>query len=186
MSRWDFLGSTEKVCDVQQNSSAKTANFAMPAAAKGGGLLKLLLPLIAVAALAFVAVKMFGPGAKPPELPSSGMGAMDFGSMDVSALGDAGGKLQEGFSGIQSGFTGLAESGTDGANALATKITDFSGSIDGLGLGDMSATAKPVATTMIGKFIETIQGLLDGQGDAIKGILQGPVDVLLDKLKPFA
>ena len=74
----------------------------------------------------------------------------------------------------------------EGAETLAGKITDFSGSIDSLGLGNLSETAKPVANSMIGKFIETIQSMLDKQSDLIKGVLQGPVDTLLEKLKPFA
>ena len=113
-------------------------------------------------------------------------GALDFGGLDMSPLGDTGTKLQEGFSGITSGFTGLAETGEEGANALAGKITDFSGSIDSLGLGSLPDAAKPVATSMIGKFMETIQGMLNGQSGIIKSVLQGPVDTLLQKLQPFA
>ena len=113
-------------------------------------------------------------------------GAFDLGDLDISSMGDTGTKLQEGFSGIASGFTGLAETGEDGANALAGKITDFSGSIDNLGLGSLPEAAKPVATSMIGRFIDSIQNMLNGQNALIKGVLQGPVDTLLEKLKPFA
>ena len=112
-------------------------------------------------------------------------GSLNLGDLDMSPLGETGTKLQEGFSGIASGFTGLATTGEEDANALATKITDFSGSNDNLGLSNMSNAAKPVATSMIGEFVKTIQGLFDQQNGVIKGILQAPVDTLLQKLKTF-
>ena len=179
------------------NASQAAAGAANDAAQKGGGLLKMLLPLAILGAIGYFAypyimgaadkVKDGAQGVvdKTGELASGMTGSLDFGDLDVSPLGETGTKLQEGFSGIASGFTGLATTGEEGANALATKITDFSGSIDNLGLSNMSDAAKPVATSMIGKFVETIQGLFDQQNGVIKGILQAPVDTLLQKLKTF-
>ena len=177
------------------NAVGNVAGAAGDATKKGMGMLGFLLPLLILGAIGYFAWTYISgaanDGANAVENSMNDMGdkaagALDFGDLDLSPLGDTGTKLQEGFSGITSGFTGLAETGEDGANALAGKITDFSGSIDNLGLGSLPAAAKPVATTMIGKFIDTIQGMLDGQNALIKGVLQGPVDTLLEKLKPFA
>ena len=180
------------------NASQAAAGAANDAAKKGGGLLAMLLPLIIIGAIGYLAYPYIMGAAdrakegaqgvvnKAGDLANGMTGSLDFGDLDLSPLGETGTKLQEGFSGITSGFTGLADTGEEGANALATKITDFSGSFDSLGLGNMSEAAKPVATTMIGKFIETVQGLLDKQNVVIKGILQGPVDTLLEKLKSFS
>ena len=180
------------------NASQAAAGAANDAAKKGGGLLAMLLPLIILGAIGYFAYPYIMGAAdrakegaqgvvnKAGDLANGMTGSLDFGDLDLSPLGETGTKLQEGFSGITSGFTGLADTGEEGANALATKITDFSGSFDSLGLGNMSEAAKPVATTMIGKFIETVQGLLDKQNVVIKGILQGPVDTLLEKLKSFS
>ena len=179
------------------NASQAAAGAANDAAQKGGGLLKMLLPLAILGAIGYFAypyimgaadkVKDGGQGVvdKTGELAGGMTGSLNLGDLDMSPLGETGTKLQEGFSGIASGFTGLATTGEEGANALATKITDFSGSIDNLGLSNMSDAAKPVATSMIGKFVETIQGLFDQQNGVIKGILQAPVDTLLQKLKTF-
>ena len=167
---------------------ARTAREPDGAAKQGGGILSILLPLIILGAIAYFAV--------PAIMDAMNKGkdggdnvvneSTDLASMDVSALGEAGPKLQKGFTDITSGFKGLAETGADGAKDLSTKISDFSGSIDNMGLADLSDSAKPVAKSMIGKFIQTIKAMLDTQNAAIKGILQGPVSALLDKLEPFA
>ena len=177
------------------NASSAAADTARDAAKKGGGMLTFLLPLIVLGAIGWFAWPYITGAANNGaqavtngvnDLGNKAAGALDFGDLDISSLGDAGPKLREGFTGIASGFTGLATTGQEGAETLAGKITDFSGSIDSLGLGNLSETAKPVANSMIGKFIETIQSMLDKQSDLIKGVLQGPVDTLLEKLKPFA
>ncbi len=172
------------------NATNAAADTARDAAKKSGGLLGYLASLIILGAIGYFAypfvMKAVDGGANAVQegmndISEKAAGALDFG--DISVLGDSGTKLQEGFCGITDGFSGLAETGDDGANALAGKITDFSGSLDGLALGELSDTAKPVATTMVGQFVETIKGLLGGQADGIKGILQGPIDVLIEKLE---
>ena len=177
------------------NAVGNVTGAAGDAAKKGGGLLTMLLPLLILGAIGYFGWSYISgaanDGANAVKEGMNGMGAkvagaFDLGDLDISSMGDTGTKLQEGFSGIASGFTGLAETGEDGANALAGKITDFSGSIDNLGLGSLPEAAKPVATSMIGRFIDSIQNMLNGQNALIKGVLQGPVDTLLEKLKPFA
>ena len=159
------------------------------AAPKGGGLLPILLPLIILGAIAWFSYPYIMKAINKGEEKAKDVtvnNPVDFGSMDVSAMGETGAELQQGFSEITTGFTGLADKGIDGAGDLATKIGDFSGSIGDMDLGNLPEKAKPVATTMIGKFIETIEDMLAKQSDAIKGILQGPVNTLIEKLKPFA
>ena len=170
------------------NAASSAANATGDAAKTGGGLLSILLPLIILGAIGYFAYQpiMNAINKGKEDVGTAVEGSGEFTGMDVSALGDAGPKLQNGFSEITTGFKGLSETGDDGANALATKITDFSGTIGDMGLANLPENAKPVATTMIGKFIETIEGMLDKQNDVIKGILQGPVNTLLETLKPFA
>ena len=190
------------------------------AASAGGGLLKLLLPLILLGALLFglwkflpmltgaaggvvdkagdvaagaadavgdaasgAAGAVSGSGMKMPSIPG-----VDFGSIegfDIGSLGAAGPALTQGFGDITEGFNGLATSGTDGAHALATKITDFTGSIDGMGLDQLEGAGKTSAMGLIGKIVETIKGLMGGQSEGIQGILQPSVNGLMDKLGPM-
>ena len=201
------------------------------AASAGGGLLKLLLPLILLGALLFglwkflpiltgaaggvvdkagdvaagaadavgdaasgaagvvgdaasgAAGAVSGSGMKMPSIPG-----VDFGSIegfDMGSLGAAGPALTQGFGDITEGFNGLATSGTDGAHALATKITDFTGSIDGMGLDQLQGAGKTSAMGLIGKIVETIKGLMGGQSEGIQGILQPSVNGLMDKLGPM-
>ena len=188
-------GTVGNVTGAAGNAVGNVTGAAGDAAKKGGGLLTMLLPLLILGAIGYFGWSYISgaanDGANAVKEGMNGMGAkvagaFDLGDLDISSMGDTGTKLQEGFSGIASGFTGLAETGEDGANALAGKITDFSGSIDNLGLGSLPEAAKPVATSMIGRFIDSIQNMLNGQNALIKGVLQGPVDTLLEKLKPFA
>ena len=170
------------------NAASSASNAAGDVAKKGGGLLSILLPLIILGAIGYFAYPYIMDAMNKGKEGAANVvaGAGDFADVDVSGLPEVGPKLKNGFSDITSGFKGLSETGADGANELATKITDFSGTVDGMELGNLPASAKPVATSMISKFIETIQGMLDKQGGVIKGILQGPVDTLLEKLRPFA
>ena len=124
-----------------------------------------------------------GSGLKMPEIPG-----MDFGSIpgfDMGSLGAAGPALTNGFGEISQGFAGLATSGTDGATALAEKITGFTGSIDGMGLDKLEGVGKSSAMGLIGKFVEMVKGLMGGQSEGIQGILQPSVDGLMQKLGPM-
>lgn len=180
------------------NNAANTAkNATNEAAAAGGGILKLLLPLIAIAALAYVAFTMFGGAANDAvenaetavrqgtQAVGEAAGSLDFTGLDMSALGAAAEPMQKGFSDITAGFTGLKESGEAGANDLATKIKDFSGTVDGFGLANLPEAGQGVAKTMIGQFIEKVTSMLGLQSDSIQGILKPAVDMLMEKLKPF-
>ncbi len=190
------------------------ANAAGEAASAGGGLLKLLLPLLLLGALIWGAFQ-FLPGIlggagdvvegaknKAGEVVEGAKGTMgkfgmpsipgvdlDMGGIegfDFKSLGDAGPALTTGLGSISEGFSGLAESGEDGANKLVGTINDFTGSIDGLGLDKLEGAAKTSATGLIGKIIETVKNLMSGQSEGIQGILQPAIKGLMDKLNPLA
>ena len=184
------LNATRGATTSASNAASSAANTANDAAKKGGGLLSILLPLIILGAIAYFAypyiMQAMNKDKDQANVENAGQVAGDLETVDVSALGEAGPKLKTGFTDITSGFKGLAETGTDGANELATKISDFTGSIGNMGLADMPEAAVPVRTSMIGKFIQTVQMMMDKQNDAIKGILQGPVNTLIETLEPFA
>ncbi|MFK7770275.1 MAG: DUF937 domain-containing protein [Mariniblastus sp.] len=167
------------------------------AAQAGGGLAKLLIPIGLLAALAIGgwflypmlsgagdAVKGAGEGLanmKAPQIPGMDLEGLE--GFDMSSLGTAGPALAKGFGDITSGFEGLKDE--TGATDLASKITGFTGTIDGLGLDKLEGVAKTSATGLIGKFVETIKALLGGQSDGIKSILQPAIDGLMAKFKGF-
>jgi hypothetical protein len=184
------------------NSSSPASPATSHAPAEGGGsIAKLLIPLLLLGALAFGAFKMMGNdnGAKEameeevPELNIDGdldlgsaAGALGLGDgIDFDAIGgDAAEKLKglnDQFTGIADGFKGLTDE--DGANDLKGKLEGLTGSVGDLGLSEMSGLAKTSASTMVGKFVEMVQGFVDKiDNPAIKGIVQPAVDALLTKL----
>ena len=192
-------------------AASGAANVAGEAAGAGGGLLKLLLPLILLGALLFGAWKFLpmltgaagdaaskvttaagdaasaageaASGMKMPEIPGLDMGSIE--GFDMGSLGEAGPKLSQGFADISSGFTGLADTGTDGATALADKISGFTGSIDGMGLDQLEGAGKTSAMGLIGKFVEMVKGFMGGQSAENQGILKPAVDGLMQKLGPM-
>jgi hypothetical protein len=197
----DLLSGSGNLGQSAVNAASDAANSVTDAtneaAAAGGGLFKLLLPLIAIAVIAYFAYTMFGKGAKDTadnavvavqqgaQAVGEATEGLSFEGLDMSALGGAAAPMQKGFSDITAGFTGLKESGEAGAKDLATKIKDFSGTVDGLGLAKLPAAGQGVAKTMIGQFIEKVTSLLGLQNDSIQGILKPAVDMLMEKLKPF-
>lgn len=191
-----------KVAGAAGDAGKAVSGAAGDAAAAGGGLLKLLLPLILLGALIFGAWQLWpmltgaGDAAKKgaaglvdgakkgmdgmmPEIPGMDMSGVE--GFDFGSLGDAGPGLTKGFGDITSGFAGLKEGGEEGAKSLAEKITGFTGSIDGMGLDKLEGAGKSSAQGLIGKFMETITGLMGGQSDGIKGILQPVIDTLKNK-----
>lgn len=170
-----------------------------PSGGGGGSIAKILIPLLLLGALAYGVMKFTGSrdgGAEDamqeevPELNLDLDGAtpnmdLDLGGIDFGAIGGEAGEklknLQGQFSGIASGFQGLATE--DGANDLKGKIEGLTGSVGDLGLSDMSGVAKTSASTMVGKFVGVIQGMVEKvENPTLKGIIQPAVDGLLNKL----
>jgi hypothetical protein len=193
----DLLGNVGDAGKAVAGAANVAKGVAGDAAQSGGNLMKLLVPLLILAALAFGAWKllpMLTGGANKaiqgavgkiemPEIPGLDLSGIE--GFDMGSLGAAGPALTQGFGEISSGFEGLKESGEEGAGALAEKITGFTGTIDGLGLADLPAAGKKSAMGLIGKFIELVKGLLGGQSEGIQGILKPAVDALIEKLNPF-
>ena len=184
-------------------SRPRTAAPQASAPSGGGSLAKILIPLLLLGALAYAVFQFAGNrdgGAKEalqeevPELNIDGDfdldGAvpsmdLDFGEIDFGAIGGEAGEtlkgLQGQFTGIADGFKGLTDE--TGANALKDKLVGLTGSVGDMGLSDMSGIAKTSASTMVGKFVELVQGFVDKvENPALKGIIQPAVDALLGKL----
>ena len=174
------------------SSGASDATVAATeAAATGLGAIRYVIPLVLLAAAAYFGWSYFTNKANDLKNQASNvvnnvkLPEFDMGSMDFSPLGETGTKLKEGFGDITTGFQGLKDSGTDGANKLKGTIEQFTGSIDGLGLDKLPDTGKTVAKGFIGKFIDSIKAMLGGQGEGIQGILKPAVDALMEKLSAF-
>jgi hypothetical protein len=91
--------------------------------------------------------------------------------------------LQEKFTGITDGFKDVS---ADNVSGLTTKLSDLSGSIDGMGIGNLPGPAKAFVGTMISKFTDTIKSALGGITDeGILSKLKPAVDALMEKLNAF-
>jgi hypothetical protein len=187
----DLLGSASQAAGGAGKAASRAAD---QAAAQGGGLMKLLIPLVILGLVAFALWKFMQPGKPSTDAPQSPpvvqqsestIPDLNFADIDIAAIGKTGTELQTGFSEITQGFTGLKDEAS--ANSLVETISGFSGKLDGMGLGDLSGPAKTAATGLIDNFIETIKQLVtDNVPDALQGVVQPAVDNLLEKLKPFA
>ncbi len=195
----DLTGNSTPTPSSQPRTAAPQAS----APSGGGSLAKILIPLLLLGALAYAVFQFAGKqdgGANEalkeevPELNIDGDfdldGAapsmdLDFGGIDFDAIGGEAGEklkvLQGQFTGIADGFKGLTDE--TGANALKDKLDGLSGSVGDMGLSDMSGVAKTSASTMVGKFVELVQGFVDNvENPALKGIIQPAVNALLEKL----
>ena len=174
----------------------RDSNVAGGAANAGGGLLKYIIPvgLLAVAAM-FLGPWIYdqmtqstGPIDKESISAEGAVGIMpEFDPSAIpgfDALGETGTKLSGAMTGITDGLKDVSDEA--GATSLAEKITGFTGSIDGMGLDSLEGPAKTAATGMLGKFVETVKGLLAGKSDGIRGILQPVIDTLMEKIGPMA
>jgi hypothetical protein len=196
------------------NAGRAAAGAAGDAADAGFNFVKLLLPLIALAALAFLAWQYLMPAAGDAagkigdgvKGAASGVvdgvkGAADGIGGAMSGMSIPGLEIPEGadfgdlgmgglkdlsgkFTGITDGFKNVT---ADNASGLADKIKGLTGSIDGMGLANLPESGKGVVGGMIGKFIKTINDAMGGiSDDGILGILKPVVKGLMDKLNPLA
>jgi hypothetical protein len=197
-------GASRAVSGAANKAAGATKAAAAEAADAGGGLLKTVLPIVAIAALAFLAWRFFlSKGEEVVDAATSAVqdassavteGATQLAdkmpswdSLDFSALGETGLTLKEGLGDISKGLTGLAAANADeaGANDLLSKISSFSGNLDGLGLGSFEGTAKTALSTIIGTFLQTIQGQLDKIPEPLKTMVVPAVNSLVEKLTAF-
>lgn len=185
------------VGNAASRTSNAVGNAADSAASAGGSVLKYIIPLgLLVLAAVFFGPKIMDamsrstPAIDTESIQSSVEGAIpDLGNFDLSsmpglgALGESGTKLTEGMSGIQSALRDVTDDA--GASTLAEKITGFTGQLDGFGLDSLEGPAKTTASTLIGKFVDIVKGLIGGKSESVQGILKPVVDTLMEKLSAF-
>ena len=98
---------------------------------------------------------------------------IDFGDFDMKGM-------QEKLSGITEGFKDVTADNVDG---LTTKVSDLGGSIESLGIGNLTGPAKTAVDVAISKFVETVKGAMTGISDeGILSKLKPVVDQLMEKL----
>jgi hypothetical protein len=101
------------------------------------------------------------------------MANVDMGDFDLDGLK---GK----FTGITDGFKDVTADNVDG---LTSKISELSGSMDGMGIDKLPAAAKGVVGGVISKFGDTIKAAMEGISDeGILGKLKPVVDALMEKI----
>lgn len=186
----DFLGGAtdavkdagSAVADAASDAGRAAANVAGDAVETGGSIMKFLLPLILLAALAILGYTIltggFGndQGKGTEGAAATALDDINFGSFDMKGL-------QEKFTGITDGFKDVT---VDNASGLATKISDLTGSIGDMGLDNLTGPAKEAASGAVGKFVDSITSALKGiTDDGILGILKPVVDALISRLDPF-
>jgi len=174
------------------------AGAAGDAASGIGGILKLLLPLIIIGGLAYW-VLMAGDAAgkladgagdmagKAGDMAKGAMGGFEMPSFD-------GVDFPQGFdiNGVKDQFSGISEGlgsvTMENAGDLKSKIEGLTGSIDGMGIGDLTGPAKSATGGMIGSFVKTLQGFLTGGGvdGGIMDMLKPAIEALIGKLNPFS
>jgi hypothetical protein len=172
--------------DTPAGAPAQTPS-AQPQTSGGGGLGKLLIPLVILGALGFFGWKMLGNKLPETNLPDVNVPDVDLGSAS-EALGmsadDVTGNLQEVFGGYQETLSGITD--VDSAKAAVPEMEKLNEQLSGVsGLMDkLPAGIKETVTGQIGSMIEPVQAMLD-KVLAIPGvgpILQPYVDSMLDKV----
>jgi hypothetical protein len=91
--------------------------------------------------------------------------------------------VQEKFTGITDGFKDVTAENVDG---LSSKISDLSGSMDGMGIDKLTGPAKTAFGGVVAKFVETIKSAMGGISDeGILSKLKPAVDGLMEKVNAF-
>jgi len=125
-------------------------------------------------AVAFVGCDAAKKKADEAKEKAADMANIDFGDFNMKGL-------QEKFTGITDGFKDVSADNVDG---LTSKISGLSGSIDGMGIGNLKGPAKTAAGGVISKFVDTIKDAMGGITDqGILSKLKPAVDALMEKLK---
>ena len=192
------MGAAGSVGDAAMGAAGNVGGAArdVAGAATGGagGLLKFLIPLGVLGALAFWGIpKLMDMNSREtaPIDESSitatavpNLAEMDFGSIpNMDALGDTGPMLTNSLSDLTNGLKEVTDE--VGAEAYATKLTGFTDKLDDFGLDSMEGAGKTAVSGIFGKFVESMKGLLAGKSEGVQGILKPVIDALMQKLSPF-
>jgi hypothetical protein len=207
-----LLGNVDKMAGSAGNAARQVASAGEQA---GGGLMKMLIPLLLILAVGFLiwkfllsgdagdaarkaaesgrnAVESAGDAAK--DVLSNAKGAIeDVASglpkfdMDLSALGESGNTLKSGFTEISGGLADLAKSSAteDSAKALVEKIGGLTGKIDGMGLDKLDGIGKSVSSKLIGAFLGSLDGLMEKIPAPLRAVVEPAIKSLTEKLNPF-
>lgn len=101
---------------------------------------------------------------------------IDFGDFDMKGM-------QGKFTGITDGFKDVTADNVDG---LTSKISDLSGSIEGMGIDKLTGPAKTAAGGVISKFGDAIKSAMEGISDeGILSKLKPVVEALMEKINAF-
>jgi hypothetical protein len=180
----DALGNVgNSVSDAAGDARQAVTGAATDAANAGGGLMKLLIPLVIIGALIWAAITylpgMLGGGADAIQSSMPNMeipAGMDFGGLDTGALTSK-------FTSITDGFQNVT---AEKAPALAQQIGDFTGSLDNLGLNNVPEASKGFVGKMFGSFTDTITKSMGGiEDEGILSILKPVIATLMEKIKTF-
>lgn len=176
-----------------------------------GGLMKMLLPLIVIAALLFglwqfvlkdmmtkgkdvldsgIAAVGDGANAVGDQVKAGVDGAknmtipgMDLEGINLDALGGEGQKIATGIQDITTNFKDLTTNGTEEmANGMVEKLNGFGTQLENLNVGEMAAPAKTAASGLLGKFKDTINELLAKVPAPLDAIVKPAVEGLLEKI----
>jgi hypothetical protein len=107
--------------------------------------------------------------------------------VDLSSLGETGSTMKTGFTDITRGLSDLAESAAteETAKELFEKINNFAGKIDGMELGKLEGMAKTLSSGLVGKFLESVDGLIEKVPQPLRGIVEPAIKNLVEKLNRF-
>ena len=196
----DQLGVANMLGGAQQavNQATTTAGNAMRDAGKGGGgLAKLLLPLILVGGLGFLAYNFFlKGGVEVPELSDAGpelsipnVSLPDIPELSIPGLpdgmADLPGKLSTTFDGLTSAVSGITDEAS--ATSAVSSIQDAAGQLSGFGLDQLPSAAKSSVSTAISPLIETLKAAVEKAYaiPGVRGILEpalAPIMSIVDGL----
>lgn len=209
-----LLGDAGKVASGVANTASSSARQVAHAGEQaGGGLLKILLPLLLIGALGFVLWKFVLGGGAQDAIDKAGQGVKssvgdlankagdiankagdalkagmpNFDIPNLSALGATGDTLKNGFTDISSGLAGLTEAGAteDSAKALVEKIGGLTGKIDGMGLNKLDGVGKTASSALISAFLGSLDGLMAKLPAPLKTIVEPAIKSMIEKLNPF-
>ena len=161
------MGIMDSVSDAASTATAAATGAAGDVAEAGGSLVKTLLPLIVIGALAFVGYKMFGQ--PKPAGPEAGV---------IESLTSVFKDAESTVNGISD--VASAETAKDTLTELGTKIDGVKDS-----MADLPDAAKVLVSDKIRDMLPGFTGLIDkvdGQ-EGIGSIIKPIVEMLIDKLK---
>lgn len=164
------------------HASRAASHAGREAVQQGSSLLKFLLPLALVAAVAIGIWWWMNRNANPGNLPAGNPPGTQTSAPDLLGGFDLAG-LQTSFDEITDGFENLT---ADSATGLAGKITGLTTKMDSLGLDKLGDGPKKLVGEAVGGFSGKLTELLGKVTDeGILGILRPVIDALIAKIKTF-